>query len=227
MRLKLTRRDTCISCLAGGVATLLRAAGAKAQPTQLQVFDRLETALGTLVARAPDFGPEWAAQVRRIGEMLHELEDRYSGTQLGQDYLVTLSANAIILERAAAQPGTPSALAALQFTASDLSAKVASARSSLGLQGQRGGNLDVRVTAARNGNPVAGLLVRANLAGDPGAEPPFMAFDAPTPVAQASMPPGLYVIIVRRSDQEALLARQYASIAGRGGQVVHVTVVVP
>ncbi len=54
-----------------------------------------------------------------------------------------------------------------------------------------------------------------------------MPFDVPTPSAQASMPPGLYVLIVRRSDQEAPLARQFATVSGRVGQVVQVTVVVP
>jgi hypothetical protein len=210
--------------LAVAIACFVRVNAAWAPPSQIQTFSHLDTVVSTLLGETPGQAAEWDQAVRAVRDRLADLEDRLTGQTIGDRYLMTLGSDATLLDQAAAQPGTGASIAMLRLVVGDLTAKVGTSDASLGLSTATGGDLTVNVRTERDGHPVDHLLIRANMAGDPNADPPFVAFNQPTNSAEAVLPPGIYLVLVRISDDTPAIRRQYITVSGRKDTTIQVTV---
>ena len=220
----LSYRLCLLACVAAAIAGQTQA---KEPDRQAKTFDTLVTYVSRLVDDGDKYAPEWQKNVALVRDQLEDLQTQIGDVQLGDAYIDTLSADGELLKKAAADAGTPIAIQWLQYAHGDLSAKTLSAKASLSFTGQKAGMLTVRVSTTKDGNVINGFLVRANMVGNPNADPPYTVFSNPSSPTEAVMPPGMYVLFVRRTDQAQALVQQYMSLYGTEDTPVEISVAVP
>jgi len=192
-----------------------------------QVLNHLETGISRLLAKVPSSHSEWDDLARQIEELTGSLENAIGDAPLSAGSLETLDLDATLITRAASAPGGPESTTVLRTVLADLKAKTDSYRASPGFAGPQGGEFAVTVVTVRDGAAVNGLLVQANMAGDPEASPPWRVSTQLSSPAGLTLPPGGYFILIRTADSERPLVKQYALISGSFNRPVQLTVSIP
>ena len=212
---------------AGACVILWLGASAAPGASKPQVLNHLETSISRLLAKVPSSHSEWDELAHQIDQFAGSLENVIGDAPLSAGSLETLDLDATLITRAASAPGTPESAAGLRTALADLKAKTESYRASPGFAGPRGGEFAVTVVTTLGGVPVNGLLVQANMAGDPEARPPWRVSAQLSSPAALSLPPGGYFILIRKTDSERPIAKQYALISGSFNKPLQLTVSIP